>query len=138
MMGRTDDIISVAGQRLSATSLEDVVASHADVAECAVIGMKDELRGEIPCGFVVLKPEVERPWIEIEREIVQLVRDRIGPVASFRTVINVQRLPKTRSGKVLRSTMKRIADRETWTMPATIDDPQIFEDIEAALKDRNR
>src|SRR5258708_9262117 len=109
-MGRTDDIISTAGHRLSTGGMEEVLASHQDVAECAVIGVKDELKGEVPCGFVVLKSGVNRPPSEIETELVALVRDRIGPVASFRLAITVARLPKTRSGKILRGTMKKIAD----------------------------
>src|SRR5262249_22566918 len=123
VMGRTDDIINVAGHRLSTSGMEEVVASHPDVAECAVIGIKDELKGEIPCGFVVLKTGVNRPSIEIEQEIVVLVREKIGPVASFKLAITVARLPKTRSGKILRGTMKKIADADPWIRPATIDDP---------------
>jgi propionyl-CoA synthetase len=135
IMGRTDDIINVAGHRLSTGGMEEVLASHQDVAECAVIGIKDELKGEVPCGFIVLKAGVNRPPNEIEKEIVQLVRERIGPVAAFRIAITVARLPKTRSGKILRGTMKRIADAEPWTMPATIDDPASLEEIGSALKD---
>jgi propionyl-CoA synthetase len=111
-----------------------VLSSHQDVAECAVIGMKDELKGEVPCGFIVLKVGVNRPPTEIEKEIVALVREKIGPVAAFRIAITVARLPKTRSGKILRGTMKKIADSDAWTMPATIDDPVILEEIGAALK----
>ena len=122
-MGRTDDIINVAGHRLSTGGMEEVLAGHPDVAECAVIGIKDELKGEVPCGFIVLKAGVNRPPAEIEKEIVALVRDKIGPVAAFKLAITVARLPKTRSGKILRGTMKKIADGEPWTMPATIDDP---------------
>jgi propionyl-CoA synthetase len=136
VMGRTDDIINVAGHRLSTGGMEEVLSSHPDVAECAVIGIKDALKGEAPCGFLVLKAGVERPLADIEREIVQLVRDKIGPVAAFKIAIAVDRLPKTRSGKILRGTMKRIADRESWAMPATIDDPVVLEEIEAALKRR--
>jgi len=134
IMGRTDDIINVAGHRLSTGGMEEVLASHPDVAECAVIGMKDELKGEVPCGFIVLKSGVNRPPTEIEAEIVALVREKIGPVASFRIAITVARLPKTRSGKILRGTMKKIADCEPWTMPATIDDPAILDEIGGALK----
>ncbi|WP_038361340.1 propionyl-CoA synthetase [Bosea sp. 117] len=133
IMGRTDDIINVAGHRLSTGGMEEVLASHPDVAECAVIGMHDELKGEVPCGFVVLKSGVSRAPNEIEREIIALVRDRIGPVAAFRIAITVARLPKTRSGKILRGTMKKIADHQPWTMPATIDDPAALDEIASAL-----
>ena len=112
VMGRTDDIINVAGHRLSTGGIEEVLSGHQDVAECAVLGIKDELKGEVPCGFIVLKAGVNRPPGEIEKECVQLVRDKIGPVASFRLAIIVQRLPKTRSGKILRGTIKKIADGE--------------------------
>ncbi len=134
VMGRTDDIINVAGHRLSTGGMEEVLAAHPDVAECAVLGIKDELKGEVPCGFIVLKSGVNRPPAEIEKECVALIRDKIGPVASFRLVITVARLPKTRSGKILRGTIKKIADNEPWTMPATIDDPAIFDEIGSALK----
>jgi propionyl-CoA synthetase len=134
IMGRTDDIINVAGHRLSTGGMEEVVASHPDVAECAVIGIKDELKGEIPCGFVVLKSGVNRPSDELEQEIVALVREKIGPVASFKLAITVARLPKTRSGKILRGTMKKIADADPWIPPATIDDPAILDEICEALK----
>jgi len=134
VMGRTDDIINTAGHRLSTGGMEEVVASHDDVAECAVIGVADALKGEVPCGFVVLKAGVTRTADEIESEIVALVRERIGPVASFKRAITVVRLPKTRSGKILRGTMKKIADGETWSMPATIDDPAILDEIKAALE----
>jgi propionyl-CoA synthetase len=134
VMGRTDDMINVAGHRLSTGGMEEVLASHPDVAECAVIGVKHELKGEAPCGFIVLKAGVNRPSPEIEREVVALVREKIGPVAAFRLAITVARLPKTRSGKILRGTMKKIADGEPWTMPATIDDPAILAEIGGALK----
>ena len=134
IMGRTDDIINVAGHRLSTGGMEEVLASDPDVAECAVIGMKDELKGEQPCGFVVLKSGVTRSPIDIEKDLVKLVRDKIGPVAAFKIAITVARLPKTRSGKILRGTMKKIADGDSWTMPATIDDPAIMEEIMAALQ----
>jgi propionyl-CoA synthetase len=113
-----------------------VLAAHADVAECAVIGIADALKGEVPCGFIVLKSGVTRDVAEIEKEIVTLVRERIGPVAAFKLAITVARLPKTRSGKILRGTMKKIADGETWTMPATIEDPKVLDEIGAALKER--
>jgi propionyl-CoA synthetase len=134
IMGRTDDIINVAGHRLSTGGMEEVLASHQDVAECAVLGIKDALKGEIPCGFIVLKSGVNRPPTEIERECVALVRDKIGPVAAFKLAITVGRLPKTRSGKILRGTMKKIADGDAWTMPATIDDPAVLDEIGGALK----
>ncbi len=134
VMGRTDDIINVAGHRLSTGGMEEVLASHPDVAECAVLGVKDALKGEVPCGFIVLKSGVNRPPNEIERECVALIRDKVGPVAAFKLAIAVERLPKTRSGKILRGTMKKIADGEPWTMPATIDDPAILEEIGSALK----
>jgi propionyl-CoA synthetase len=136
VMGRTDDIINVAGHRLSTGGMEEVLASHRDVAECAVLGIKDELKGEVPCGFIVLKAGVNRPHQEIENECVALVRDMIGPVAAFKLAITVNRLPKTRSGKILRGTIKKIADREPWTMPATIDDPVILDEIGAAMKQK--
>jgi propionyl-CoA synthetase len=133
IMGRTDDIINVAGHRLSTGGMEEVLASHPNVAECAVIGMKDALKGEAPLGFVVLKAGVDRDPAEIEKEIVALVRDKIGPVAAFKTAVVVDRLPKTRSGKILRGTMKKIADHDEWTAPATIDDPMILDEIGRAL-----
>jgi propionyl-CoA synthetase len=136
VMSRTDDIINVAGHRLSTGGMEEVLASHKDVAECAVLGIKDQLKGEVPCGFIVLKAGVNRPHEEIEKEIVALVRDRIGPVAAFKLVITVARLPKTRSGKILRGTIKKIADHEAWTMPATIEDPKVLEEIGDAIKGR--
>src|SRR5579863_8464742 len=114
--------------------MEEVLASHQDVAECAVIGVRDELKGEVPCGFIVLKAGVNRPTAEIEKEIVALVREKIGPVAAFKIAITVARLPKTRSGKILRGTIKKIADGDPWTMPATIDDPDILTEIGTALK----
>jgi len=134
IMGRTDDIINVAGHRLSTGGMEEVLAGHPDVAECAVIGIADALKGEVPCGFIVLKAGVNREPNEIEREIVTLVREKIGPVAAFKLAITVPRLPKTRSGKILRGTMKKIADGESWTMPATIEDPKVLEEIGGALK----
>jgi propionyl-CoA synthetase len=134
VMGRTDDIINVAGHRLSTGGMEEVLAGHNDVAECAVLGIKDELKGEVPCGFVVLKSGVNRPPAEIENECIALVREKIGPVASFRLAIVVNRLPKTRSGKILRGTIKKIADGDQWTMPATIDDPAILDEISGAMK----
>jgi propionyl-CoA synthetase len=134
IMARTDDIINTAGHRLSTGRMEEVLAGHPNVAECAVIGIADQLKGQVPVGFVVLKAGVARAPQEIEAECVKRVRDEIGPVASFRTVMIVARLPKTRSGKILRATMRQIADREEWKMPATIDDPAILEEITVALK----
>jgi propionyl-CoA synthetase len=136
VMGRTDDIINVAGHRLSTGGMEEVLASHPDVAECAVLGVKDQLKGEVPCGFIVLKSGVNRPPAEIEKECIALIRDKIGPVAAFKVAIAVARLPKTRSGKILRGTMKKIADGEPWQMPATIDDPVILDEIGTALKSK--
>ena len=134
VMGRTDDIINVAGHRLSTGGMEEVLAAHPDVAECAVLGVKDELKGEVPCGFIVLKSGVNRPPTEIEKECIALIREKIGPVAAFKLAITVARLPKTRSGKILRGTIKKIADGDSWTMPATIDDPVILDEIGSALK----
>ncbi|MFK5978454.1 MAG: propionyl-CoA synthetase [Rhizobiaceae bacterium] len=134
IMARTDDIINVAGHRLSTGGMEEVVAAHKDVAECAVIGIADKLKGQIPCGFFILNAGVERDEEEIEKEIVALVREKIGAVAAFKLVMSVPRLPKTRSGKILRGTMQKIADGEDWKMPATIDDPAILDEITAALK----
>ncbi|MEZ5809883.1 MAG: propionyl-CoA synthetase [Rhizobiaceae bacterium] len=136
IMARTDDIINVAGHRLSTGAMEEVIAEHPDVAECAVIGVADEMKGQIPCGFVVLNAGVERDDDAIETEVVRLVRDKIGPVAALKTVVPVLRLPKTRSGKILRATMQKIADQEPWKMPATIDDPAILTEIKTALNDR--
>jgi propionyl-CoA synthetase len=134
VMARTDDIINVAGHRLSTGALEEVLAAHPDVAECAVIGVADELKGQLPLGLVVLKAGVERAHDEIVREVVLSVRERIGPVASFKTAAVVDRLPKTRSGKILRGTMRRIADGEEYTTPPTIDDPAALDEVEVALR----
>jgi propionyl-CoA synthetase len=134
VMARTDDIINVAGHRLSTGGMEEVLASHPDVAECAVIGVHDSLKGQVPLGFLVLKAGVDRPLDKIVGEVVQLVRDRIGPVAAFKTATVVKRLPKTRSGKILRGTMQKIADGQDYPMPATIDDPAILGEIDEALQ----
>ncbi len=134
IMSRIDDIINVAGHRLSTSSMEEVLASHSAVAECAVIGAADVLKGELPVGLVVLKSGVTTPHDEISKELVALVREKIGPVASFKKVVVVERLPKTRSGKILRGTMKKIADSQEYKMPATIDDPAILTEISASLK----
>jgi propionyl-CoA synthetase len=136
VMGRTDDIINVAGHRLSTGGMEEILAGHPDVAECAVLGIRDPIKGEAPCGFVVLKAGVARKPAEIEQEIVALVREKLGPVAAFKLAITVARLPKTRSGKILRGTIKKIADGEPWTMPATIEDPRVLDEIGEALKGR--
>ena len=136
VMGRTDDIINVAGHRLSTGGMEEILASHPDVAECAVLGVADAIKGEVPCGFLVLKAGVTRTPAEIEREVVALVREKLGPVAAFKLAITVGRLPKTRSGKILRGTIKKIADGEPWTMPATIEDPKVLDEIADALKGR--
>ncbi len=133
LLGRTDDIINCAGHRLSTGGIEEVLARHPDVAECAVIGMADPVKGEVPCGFLVLKSGVDREAGAIAGEAVSLVRDAIGPVASFRTALVVDRLPKTRSGKILRGTMKKIADGDSYTMPATIEDPATLDTIAVAL-----
>ncbi len=136
VMARTDDVINVAGHRLSTGQMEEVVAQHKDVAECAVIGVADAMKGQMPAGFVVLNAGVERDSKEIEAEVVKLVRDVIGPVAAFKNVMIVKRLPKTRSGKILRGTMRAIADGESWKMPATIDDPAIMGEITEVMKSR--
>ena len=133
VMSRTDDIINVAGHRLSTGAIEEVLSAHPDVAECAVLGVADKLKGQLPFGFLVLKAGVTRDGAEIIAETVQLVRDKIGPVAAFKTATLVTRLPKTRSGKILRGTMQKIADNEDFKIPATIDDPTILDEIETAL-----
>ncbi|MGM0561506.1 MAG: propionyl-CoA synthetase [Pseudomonadota bacterium] len=135
VMARTDDIINVAGHRLSTGGIEEVLATHPDVAECAVIGVHDELKGQLPVGFLVLNAGCDRPFEEVEKEAVQLVRDGIGPVAAFKTALVVKRLPKTRSGKILRATMRQIADGARYNMPATIDDPAILEEISEVLQE---
>ncbi|MEM6589842.1 MAG: propionate-CoA ligase PrpE [Pseudomonadota bacterium] len=134
IMARTDDVINVAGHRLSTGGMEEVLAAHPDVAECAVIGVTDQLKGQLPVGFVCLSKGVNRPHEEIAAECVKLVRDRIGPVAAFKLALVVDRLPKTRSGKILRATMVKIADGETFKLPATIDDPVILDEIKDALQ----
>ncbi|MTW22341.1 propionyl-CoA synthetase [Allochromatium palmeri] len=134
VMSRIDDIINVAGHRLSTGGMEAVLASHPDVAECAVIGAADQLKGELPLGLVVLKSGVDRDKKTLIKELVDLVRDQIGPVAAFKTVAVVERLPKTRSGKILRGTMKAIADGKDYNLPATIDDPAILAEIQAVLE----
>jgi propionyl-CoA synthetase len=134
IMARTDDVINVAGHRLSTGAMEEVLARHPDVAECAVVGVHDSFKGQLPVGFIVLKAGVKRPHEEIVKEVVNMVRDQIGPVAAFKTATVVDRLPKTRSGKILRGTIQKIADNEPWKMPATIDDPAILDEIKVALE----
>jgi propionyl-CoA synthetase len=136
VMARTDDVINVAGHRLSTGQMEEVVARHKDVAECAVVGVADEVKGQIATGFIVLNNGINRPESEIEREVIKLVRDTIGPVAAFKQVMVVKRLPKTRSGKVLRATMRQIADGETYKVPATIDDLSVIDEIASVLGSR--
>jgi propionyl-CoA synthetase len=133
VMSRTDDIINVAGHRLSTGAMEEILSDHPDVAECAVLGVDDALKGQVPVGFIVLKAGVTKPAEQIVKEVVTMVRERIGPVASFKTATVVKRLPKTRSGKILRGTIQKIADNKQWNMPATIDDPVILEEITTAL-----
>jgi len=134
IMARTDDVINVAGHRLSTGAMEEVLSSHPDVAECAVIGVADALKGQLPLGFLCLTAGVAREADEVIAECVKLVREKIGPVAAFKLACIVERLPKTRSGKVLRGTMANIADSMAWKMPATIDDPIILDEIKAALQ----
>jgi propionyl-CoA synthetase len=139
VMTRTDDVINVAGHRLATGAMEEVLASHPDVAECAVICVADALKGQVPLGLVVLKAGVPVPrHDDIVSELVRLVRERIGPVAGFKTATVVKRLPKTRSGKILRSIMRRIADGEPYEMPATIEDPGVLQDIEEAVRAMRR
>ena len=134
IMARTDDVINVAGHRLSTGAMEEVLASHVDVAECAVIGIADELKGQAPLGFLCLNKGTNRAHADVVKECVALVRDQIGPVAAFKLAVVVDRLPKTRSGKILRATMAKIADGEAYKMPATIDDPAILDEIKVALQ----
>ena len=134
VMARTDDIINVAGHRLSTGALEEVFTAHPDVAECAVVGVADQLKGHLPVGFVVLKVGAEREDAEVVADVVSMVREQVGPVASFMSAVVVARLPQTKSGKILRGTIARIADSDPWTMPATVDDPVIFDEIGEALR----
>jgi propionyl-CoA synthetase len=133
VMARTDDIINVAGHRLSTGGMEEILASHPNVAECAVIGVVDAIKGQVPVGLAVLNAGVTRDEHQIARELVQLVRDKLGAVASLKHVLIVKRLPKTRSGKVLRKTMRKIADGDAYDVPATIDDPAILDEIASTL-----
>ena len=137
IMSRTDDIINVAGHRLSTGAIEEVLAEHKDVAECAVLGIADKLKGQLPIGLLTLKAGVTKKHEDISKECVQMIRQKIGPVAAFKTAIVVKRLPKTRSGKILRGTVRKIADNESYKMPATIDDPAILDEIKADLKKHN-
>jgi len=137
IMSRTDDIINVAGHRLSTGAMEEVLAEHQDVAECAVLGIADKLKGQLPIGLLTLKAGVTKSHENISKECVQMVRQKIGPVAAFKTAIVIKRLPKTRSGKILRGTVRKIADNEPYKMPATIDDPAILEEIKEDLKKHN-
>ncbi|MGI9533648.1 MAG: AMP-binding enzyme, partial [Thermodesulfobacteriota bacterium] len=134
VISRTDDIINVAGHRLSTGEMEEVLATHPDVAECAVIAVADELKGEVPLGTIVLNVGVKRPHDEIIQELIQMIRSHIGPVASFKVATIVEHLPKTRSGKILRGTMKKIADGVKYRMPATIDDPDVLDETKKALE----
>jgi propionyl-CoA synthetase len=133
VMSRTDDIINVAGHRLSTGAMEEVLASHPAVADCAVVGVHDELKGQLPVGFLVLKKGIDRDIDEICREVVQMVRDKIGPVAAFRIAVVLPGLPKTRSGIILRGTMQKIADGEDYKIPATIDDPSTRNEVSETL-----
>jgi propionyl-CoA synthetase len=136
VMGRTDDVINVAGHRLSTGAMEEIIATHTDVAECAVIGVSDALKGQVPVGLVVLKAGAARDPAELQRELVAMVRERIGAVAAFKEAHVVARLPKTRSGKILRATMRAIADGKDYSVPATIDDPVILDEIGGVLGHR--
>jgi propionyl-CoA synthetase len=135
IMTRTDDVINVAGHRLSTGAIEEVIAGHSDIAECAVVGMPDSLKGQAPLGFLVLKAGINRPHAEIVAEVVKRVREQMGPVVAFKTAIVVARLPKTRSGKILRGTIVKILTAEPYTMPATIEDPAVLGEIERDLKE---
>ena len=133
VMARTDDIINVAGHRLSTGALEEVLTAHPDVAECAVVGVEDTLKGQLPVGFLVLKVGAESSESQVVAEVVASIRSQIGPVAAFKSAVVVDRLPKTRSGKILRGTIAKIADGAPWNMPATVDDPVIFDEITESL-----
>ncbi|MDH5380133.1 MAG: acetate--CoA ligase [Cyclobacteriaceae bacterium] len=135
--GRTDDVINVAGHRLSTADIEEVVASHPDIAECAVVGIEDEFKGHIPVGFVVLKEGVHSTEEELERELIRMVRKTVGPVANFKQASVVKKLPKTRSGKILRKTMRFIADGKDFSMPSTIEDPVVLEDLKIVMRDKS-
>jgi propionyl-CoA synthetase len=134
IMGRVDDVINVAGHRLSTGAMEEVVSMHPDVAECAVIGAADDFKGQLPLGIVVLKAGVERDPNEIKKELIKMVREQIGAVASFKQATIVKRLPKTRSGKILRGVMRKISDGESYSVPSTIDDPDVLQEISESFK----
>ena len=137
IMSRTDDIINVAGHRLSTGAIEEVLSEHKSVAECAVVGIADKLKGQLPIGLLTLKAGVSQDNEAISKECIQMVRNKIGPVAAFKIAIVVKRLPKTRSGKILRGTVRKIADKEEYKMPATIDDPAILSEIKEDLIKNN-
>ena len=134
VMSRTDDVINVAGHRLSTGGMEEILFDDEDVAECAVIGVADPIKGQIPLGLLVLSSGLTAVPATVIARTVKLVRDRMGPVAAFKHCVIVERLPKTRSGKILRGTLRKIADGDSWTMPATIDDPDVLREIAAALQ----
>lgn len=134
IMARTDDIINVAGHRLSTGAMEEVISSHPDIAECAVVGVADAMKGQMPVGFFVINDGADRDVKNLEKELIKLVREKIGPVAAFKTALPIIRLPKTRSGKILRGTIQKIADGVAWKMPAAIDDPNVLSEIETVLK----
>ena len=136
-MSRTDDIINVAGHRLSTGAIEEVLSEHQSVAECAVLGIADKLKGQLPIGLIVLKAGVNKSHDDISKECIKMVREKIGPVAAFKVAIVVKRLPKTRSGKILRGTVRKIADKEDYKIPATIDDPAILNEITEDLIKNN-
>jgi propionyl-CoA synthetase len=136
-MSRTDDIINVAGHRLSTGAIEEVLSEHQSVAECAVLGIADKLKGQLPIGLVVLKTGVKKDNETISKECIKMVRGTIGPVAAFKILIVIKRLPKTRSGKILRGTIRKIADNENYKVPATIDDPAILTEIKEDLIKHN-
>lgn len=135
-MGRVDDVINVAGHRLSTGAMEEVIAQHPDVAECAVVGVADDLKGQLPFGFVVLKNGVERAETDVVGDLIRMIRDQIGAVACFKQASVVKRLPKTRSGKILRGTMRKMADGQSYSVPSTIDDPVILDEIASSLREK--
>jgi propionyl-CoA synthetase len=134
VMGRMDDVINIAGHRLSTGAMEEVVATHPSVAECAVFGTEDQLKGQLPVGLVVLKAGVEQDLEELKADLVKMVRSQIGPIACYRETSIVTRLPKTRSGKILRGTMRAISNGKEYRMPSTIDDPTVLDEITESLK----
>jgi propionyl-CoA synthetase len=136
IMGRTDDVINVSGHRLSTGEMEEIIATHDSVAECAVVGITDSLKGQVPLGFAILKSGVTEDNIDIQKSLVKLMRERIGPVACYKETIIVDRLPKTRSGKILRKTMRQIVDGEDYVVPSTIDDPAILDEIKELIVKR--